>query len=182
YEKQHARMQDPYFREGYLKMNAAMNEGYWYTIGFFAGSLTAMYTGPYVLSYGSMAITAEAELLSLSSSGAWRAALATPLGEMMLKTGLDISAQALFKPAGDINPMASLAGAMIPGSSYGSGVLSGGVNESTTLIMEYSINPENVGAKEVLTSGVKSAIAAPGGMYLGNLIEGIVGSKAAGST
>lgn len=144
------------------------------------GSIVTIYTAPVVITYGSVAIAAEAELLALYGTGAFKASMASTSGSIMLKTTLDITAQGLFKPAGEINPLASLAGAMVPGNSYGSGVLSGVVNEGTTLMMEHSVNPENVGTKDILTSGVKSAIAAPGGMYMGNFVEGMTGSNAAG--
>src|SRR5690606_32059173 len=66
YEKQHARMQEPYFREGYLKMNAAMNEGYWYTIGFFGIGLAPIIL-PEIVTFGSIKMFSTKAVISATA-------------------------------------------------------------------------------------------------------------------
>lgn len=89
-----------------------MDEGYWYTIGFFAGSLSIMFASPYVISCGSMAISAEAELLSLASTGAVRTAMVASMEQAMVKATIDAGAQLAI--TGEVNVQNAMVSGMSP--------------------------------------------------------------------
>src|SRR5690606_9113143 len=162
-------------------MQQAKREGEWFVVGVMGGSIVTIYTAPVVITYGSVAIAAEAELLALYGTGAFKASMASTSGSIMLKTTLDITAQGLFKPAGEINPLASLAGAIVPGGSTWKSAFSAGiVNEATNLTMRELSDPGSVSTKDIITSGVKSAVAAPAGEYMNGFIRSATGSNAAG--
>lgn len=160
-------------------MQQAKREGEWFAVGALGGSIVLIYTAPAVITYGSVAISAEVEMLSLYGSGAFTTALATPFGQMALKSTIDLTAQGLFND-GKVNPVAAIVGGAVPGSGWGAAVKSGIASEATSLGMKYTSDPSRVSAKDILTSGVKSAIAAPGGMHMNNVVGSATGSSVAG--
>src|SRR5690606_28947023 len=104
--------------------------------GFFGGSIAAVFGGTLAVTYGSMAVAAEVEMLSLYGSGAFTTALASPLGQVMLKSSIDMTAQGLINN-GEINPVASFTGALVPGgATVKSAISSGIVSEATDLGMK----------------------------------------------
>src|SRR5690606_5765172 len=111
YEKQHARMQEPYFREGYFKMKAAMDEGYWLTIKFFAFGLSPIIL-PELIAYGSLAGDAK-------------------FSTFVVKTSLDVYTQVIFSDnIKDVNFYSAMTGAIVPKA------FSGVASEGTQLIQQ----------------------------------------------
>src|SRR5690606_27932908 len=82
---------------------------------------------------------------------------------------------------GEINPVASFTGALVPGgATVKSAISSGIVSEATDLGMKELSNPGSVNMKDIFTSGVKSAVATPGGTFVGDVVGGATGSSVAG--
>src|SRR5690606_24563930 len=146
-------------------MKAAMDEGYLYTIGFFGGSLAAMFATPVVLSYGSVVVE------SLTAETVINYATQTSL-----KFTLDITTKAII--SGDLQPSdvtSAVGGAIVPGKAwFASGFVAEGTGLGTKVLMGSQID-----GNDVWSAGIKSFMVSPLGTATGNAMEAVT-TKTAG--
>ena len=147
----------------------------------YMGLLALPMASAVVVEYGSLAVASEIELITLYGNTALKSVMASASGQILMKTTIDMAVQGVT--TGEINGIAALAGAAVPGNSLksviGSGMVSEQVNTTMGNLNNNQLTNESV-FNSFITSGVKAAVSGPLGTVGGSSIQKITSSSTAG--